>query len=321
MRRKIQTKIINYKCENSLMPKILISTSSFNVENNKHIETLKNNGFEILLNPYGRRLTEAEVIQLLQDDVVGIIAGVEPLTRYVLTAAKNLKVISRCGIGMNSVDIEATQELNISVFNTPDAPSVAVAELTLGIILNLLRKIAEVDHNIRAGNWKALMGNLLAAQTVGIIGYGRIGKKVAQLLHAFGAKVIVYDKQEPSNYSMDEVLTQADIVTLHIPYETSSHHLINAEKLALMKSDAILINTSRGGLIDEAALFSAIKSGNLGGAGLDSFEEEPYKGELISLPQIVLTAHMGSYAKEARMLMEQEAAQNLVKGLQDKGLI
>ncbi len=305
--------------------KILISTSSFNTENNKHLNTLKQNGFELLLNPYGRRLTEAEVMTLLQDEVVGIIAGVEPLTRAVLTAAKNLKVISRCGIGMNSVDINAAQELNIPVYNTPGAPTVAVAELTLGIILNLLRKIAQVDRNIRAGKWKALMGNLLAAQTVGVIGYGRIGKRVAQLLHAFGARVIVYDKQAVSleadfTYcSLDDILKQADVVTLHLPYEeTSTHHIINAEKLALMKSGAILINTSRGGLIDEQALFSALQSGQLAGAGLDSFEEEPYKGQLISLPQVVLTAHMGSYAKEARMQMEQEAAENLIKGLQEK---
>jgi D-3-phosphoglycerate dehydrogenase len=308
------------------LSKILISTSSFNVKDNKPLSNLKKNGYEHLLNPYGRRLTEIEVMELLQEDVVGMIAGVEPLTRKVLMEAGNLKVLSRCGIGMDNVDLEAARELDILVYNTPAAPIIAVAELTIAIILVLIRKITQADRNIREGKWKAMMGNLLASQTVGVIGYGRIGKRVSQLLHAFGSKIIVYDKHEVSLeadfkfYTMDEVLELADIVTLHVPYEASTHHLINKDKLALMKPGAMLVNTSRGGLVDEQALLSSLQSGQLAGAGLDAFEEEPYKGPLCSLPQVILTAHMGSYAREARTQMELEAAENLIKGFQEKGI-
>ncbi|MGH8672618.1 MAG: phosphoglycerate dehydrogenase [Burkholderiales bacterium] len=308
------------------MAKILVSTSSFDVKNSKQLGILEKSGFEIVLNPHGRRLTESEVMELLHGDVVGMIAGVEPLTRKVLEASKNLKVISRCGNGLDSVDVDAANELGILVKITPDAPVVAAAELTMGLILDLLRKISLADRNIRNGKWKPLMGNLLASQTVGVIGYGRIGKKVCQFLRAFGSRVIVYDKREVSLeagltfYSMDEVIARADVITLHVNYEPSTHHLINNARLARMKPGALLINPSRGGLVDEAALFSALQSGHLGGAALDTFEEEPYKGPLISLPQVVLTAHMGSYAKEARIQMEQEAADNLVKGLAIQGI-
>jgi len=309
------------------MPKILISTSSFNVNANGYLDILQREGFEIDQNPYGRRLTESEVMELLHDDVVGLIAGVEPLTQAVIVSAKKLKVISRCGIGMDSVDSVAAKKHEIQVYNTPGAPVDAVAELSIALILSLLRKVVEADRNIRQGGWKPLMGNLLSCQTVGVIGYGRIGKRVSQLLQAFGSKVIVFDEQEVPDepgievYPMNDVLRQADIVTLHVPYSSSTHHLIDHEKISRMKSGAILINSSRGGVIDEQALLSALQSGALAGAGLDAFEEEPYQGPLLKLPQVVLTAHMGSYAKEARMNMENEAAKNLLMGLRSKGIV
>lgn len=309
------------------MPKILITTSSFDVAGSRELVLLKEKGFEIVLNPFKRKLTEAEVATLLNDDVVGMIAGVEPLTRNVLTGCKQLKVVSRCGIGMDSVDQEAARQLGMVVMNTPGAPVVAVAELTIAHILNLLRRVGQADRSIRNGEWKQIMGNLLAAQTVGIIGYGRIGKRVSQIAHAFGAKVIVYDKCEVSLEAdlafmpMDELLQRADVVSLHVPYEPSTHHLIDDRRLRLMKSGAFLVNVSRGGLVDEEALANALRENRLAGAGIDAFEEEPYRGPLASLNEVLLTAHMGSYAKEARAHMEREAAANLFLGLKQKHVI
>lgn len=309
------------------MDRILITTSSFDVESNHALQTLRRAGIEVQMNPHGRRLTESEVTELLGADVRGMIAGVEPLTRTVLTKAEGLKVISRCGIGLDSVDLAAADELGIKVSNTPDAPVTAVAELTVALILDLLRHVAQADRIIRQGQWKQIMGNLLAFQTVGIIGYGRIGRRVGELLRAFGATLLVHDKLEvdvpayAARCSLGELLRRSDIVTLHVPFEPGLHHFLGQKELSSMKSGAILVNTARGGLIDEQALYSALAAGHLAGVALDTYESEPYVGPLSKLPQAVLTAHMGSYARESRILMEQEAARNLVMGLVVAGIV
>ena len=264
---------------------------------------------------------------LLNEEVIGIIAGLESLTKKVLSSAKHLKVISRCGVGMDNVDLSEAKRLGIAVFNTADAPAKAVAELTLAHVLNQLRRVAEVDRNIRSGAWKPLMGNLLSRQTVGIIGCGRVGGQVARLLLSFGARVLVNDEfcelfpKNVEKHELNELLGLSDVVTLHLPYSQESHHIINQGALERMKPTAILINTSRGGLIDENALFEAIRSGKLSGAGLDVYEKEPYSGKLLELPRVTCTAHMGSYAKEARAEMEFEAAKNLKTELSRLSLI
>ncbi len=307
------------------MPKVLITTSSFNVASAESLAALKRVGIDIVTNPLGRRLTEDEVAAMLDDNVIGMIAGIEPLTRRVLAGAKGLKVVSRCGIGLDSVDLEAAKELGIGVYNTPDAPSVAVAELTVGLMLAVLRKIAQADRQIRDGKWKSLMGGLLSARTVGVVGYGRIGRRVARLVHAFGARVLVSDVVETESdgvverCALEQLLAQADIVPLHAPSLRDS--ILNEQRIRSMKPGAIVINTARGGLVDEQALLVALREGRLAGAALDAFEHEPYSGPLVELPQVVLTAHMGSYAEEARGIMEREAADNLLKGLTDSGSI
>jgi D-3-phosphoglycerate dehydrogenase len=310
-----------------LMARILITTSSFDIEHNDALRSLRAKGWQIDNNPHGRRLSETEAAQLLANDYAGVIAGVEPLTRKVLAGAHALKVISRCGIGMDSVDLEAAAEHGISVYNTPGAPVSAVAELTLALILGLLRRIGTADRNLRGGEWKQLMGNLLAFQTVGIIGFGRIGRRVAELLHAFGAKILVNDRlamNVPAWCEMsdlDALLQRADVVSLHLPLLPDTHHMIGPTQLNRMKPGAFLVNAARGGLIDETALFEALQSGQLAGAALDTFEAEPYSGPLTTLPQVLLTAHMGSYARESRIQMEQEAAHNLLQGLTALGIV
>jgi len=306
--------------------KVLITTSSFNLGNFAQAKSLHDAGISIEVNPHGRRLSEDEVADLVATDVIAILAGLEPLTDRVLSNAKSLRVIARCGTGLDSVDLQAASRLGIDVFNTPDAPTQAVAELTIAHMLNSLRHISTTDSNMRSGKWTPTMGSLLATKTVGLIGVGRIGSAVAKLAHAFGSRVIGFDPVVSSHnsvemLSLDEVLTQADIVSLHVPINDQTHHIVNASAISRMKTGSIVVNVSRGGLIDESALHDALKSQHLSGAALDCFEDEPYSGPLLQIPGVHVTAHMGSYARETRDLMEVEASTNLVNGLRKRGLI
>lgn len=309
------------------MKKILITTSSFDINNLHQKNILHDCGFEFVSNPYKRKLSEEEVGVLLSEDVVGMIAGVEPLTKSVLSLAKGLRVISRCGAGLDNVDLNAANELGIRVCNTPDAPTQAVVELTVAHILNLLRNVTFSDSQIRDKQWKPQMGTLLAGKCVGIIGFGRIGRGVAQLMAAFGAKIIVHDVAPLSsflnikNMSLESLLSESDIVTLHVPITPENYHLIGEKQIRFMKPTAYLINTSRGGLIDEEALYNALAENRIAGVGLDVFEQEPYCGPLCRFSNITMTAHMGSYARECRGKQEKEAAVNLVNVLKDLNLL
>lgn len=309
------------------MRKFVITTSSFDTDNNPVIQRLIHAGLQLVTNPFGRRLTEDEAKDLLKDDVVGMIAGIEPLTARVIQSAKNLKVISRCGTGMDSVDLTAAQNHDVSVLNTPEAPAQAVAELTMGLMLSCLRQINATDQQVRNGEWPRTQGSLLAAQTVGIIGLGHIGKRVARLCQAFEAHVIASDplvKQMPAGITrmpLDQLLETADIISLHTFYSPELHHLIDTQAFERMKPGALLINAARGGLVDEQALKEALESGKLGAAALDAFEQEPYQGPLLKCNNLILSSHVGSLAKEARQRMELEAAENLLNGLIKSGII
>ncbi|MBI5448116.1 MAG: phosphoglycerate dehydrogenase [Gammaproteobacteria bacterium] len=309
------------------MSKLLFSTSSFNLDNFKERSIVEAAGFEFIFNPNGRRLTEEEILELLDEQVVGMLAGTEPLTRSVIRKAKSLKVISRCGTGLDNVDLDEAHRQGVRVYNTPDAPTSAVAELTLAHILSLSRYLVKSDKLIHAGNWQSLMGRLIARQTMGVVGFGRVGRQVARLLEAFGAKVLVYDKVKIDLFGkvefveFEQLLKESDVVTLHLPYASDAHHLINEKALRIMKTDALLVNVARGGLIDENALYQALKEKRLGGAALDCFESEPYTGPLLDCDNVQMTAHMGSYAKETRAIMEENACSHLVHGLREQGLL
>ena len=275
--------------------------------------------FTLITNPYGRRLTEQEVSALIAEHrPVGLLAGVEPLTRTVLAAAQGLRVISRCGVGVDSVDLEAARELGITVCTTPEAPVPSVAELTIALMLTALRRIPQTDAAIRSGRWPKPEGNLLGGKTVGIIGCGRIGSAVAALVRAFGCTVLGYDPAVAEHgicamTGLHELLSDSDIVTLHAPAVAATRKMIDASALALMKPQAILVNTARGALVDEAALERALRDGTIALAALDVFDEEPYAGALVHLPEkTVLTSHIASGAREARARMEAEAVKNLL---------
>lgn len=307
---------------------VLVTTSSFGETDPAPREALAQAGLDAIFNPFKRKLTEAEAADILaRHRPVGMVAGLEALTSRVLEgAAAHLKVVSRCGVGLESVDLAAAERLGIRVFNTPDAPSQAVAELAVGVMLCVLRRIAEADRALRAGDWKALQGSLLGDKTVGVVGYGRIGSRVAALCRGFGCRVLVCEQRDVSapgceRADLDGLLERSDVVTLHVPLDGKTRGLLGPERLARMRRGAVLVNVSRGGLIDETALAEALASGRLGGAGLDVYEREPYDGPLKTLPNTALTAHMGSAARECRARMEREAVSNLIGGLRSLGML
>ncbi len=295
---------------------VFISTSSFAKYDQTPIELLQSAEFEVLLNPYGRKLTREEVLELAHNSD-GIIAGTELLDAIVQKGLKNLKVISRCGVGMDNVDIEKAVELGIKVFNTPYGPTLATAELTIAVILSLLRHVSQMDCNIRAGKWQKQMGNLLYGKNIGIIGFGRIGQRVAKMLSGFEVQIAYYDpivsktEIDCAPMEMDSLLKWADIVTLHV---SGQETLLGIKELRKMKRGSWLINCARGVLVDEQALYQVLKENRLSGAALDAYDKEPYNGPLIELNNVLLTPHVGSYAKEARIEMEIQATKNLISG-------
>lgn len=305
------------------MKKIAITTTGFGVYSKSPLDLLRKNGYEATLNPYGRKLMPDEFVDIAKD-AIGIIAGTENIAEKELKKMAKLKVISRCGIGLDNVDVKSAKNLGIKVFNTPDAPTIAVAELTVGLIIALLRKIPLADRETRSKTWKKRMGNLICGKQVGIVGFGRIGKKVANILKAMGGRVYFTDpnitKKTIGSFSkvrFDWLLEKSDIISLHLSYSKNSRKLFSKKEISRMKNGAFLINCSRGGIVDERVLYKALKSGKLGGAAMDVFEEEPYYGPLSKLGNVVLTPHIGSYAVESRMQMEKEAALNLIKGLKN----
>lgn len=306
------------------MKKILTSPSSFGQIDPEPFNLLNSKGYEIINNPFGRKLSKDEVIDLAKD-CIGIVAGVELLSKEVIDYLPNLKCISRVGVGMDSVDLDYAKSKNISVLNTPDGPTRSVAEFTLAMALALVRKIPMANSNMKNNIWKKETGNLIFNKTLGIIGLGRIGKTVSQLFKAIGLNVIAYDLHpdlewaESNNVKllkMSEVISNCDILTLHVP-GGSNEPLLTKKDFLKMKKDSFLINISRGGVVNEKDLLDALKNNLISGAALDVYSEEPYNGDLIKLDNVILTPHIGSYAKEGKLKMEIEAVKNLIDNLEN----
>jgi D-3-phosphoglycerate dehydrogenase len=305
---------------------ILTTTTSFAEESRDVVKQMENNGLKLVVNPLGRKLNEEELVRLLEDfQPVGLLAGTEPITRLVLDKAQSyLKIISRVGVGWHNVDREAASQMGILVYRTPGVLSQAVAELTIGLILSALRFISSNDRLVRQGKWQKVMGGLLDGKTVGIIGFGNIGHRVGELVTAFGARVVFYDTQRirvpwAQAISLSDLLTKADIITIHA---SGDERILGPQELnKIRKEGVILVNTARGGLIDELALQNCLKEGRIRFACLDVFEDEPYCGPLCSLENVILSPHIGSYAREARVLMERKAVENLLEGLHEVGVL
>lgn len=294
--------------------KVLLATSSFGALDKIPIRKLEEAGFEVMNNPYKRKLKKEELFSLLPE-IEGIIAGLETLDREVMAGSK-LKVISRCGSGLSNVDLEGAKELGIAVRSTPQGPVLAVAELTVGCLLSLLRQVSQMDQAMHERKWKKMIGRQLFGMTVAIVGFGNIGRKVAEMLRALGARVIAVDPRLSGMIEgipvvkLDEALKQADALTLHCSGEKC---LLGEKEFDLMKKGVFLLNAARGSLIDEKSLVSALNSGKVAGVWLDTFWDEPYNGRVCDYTQVILTPHVGSYTVECRKQMELEAVENLIE--------
>lgn len=296
------------------------------------IDVLEDAGFEVVGNPTDKLLTKPQ----LKDFVAGADAILclilDKIDGEIMEAAgKQLKIIANYGQGFDNVDVQEAKKRNIMVTNTPsDLSTRAVAEFTFGLIFNLLKRITEADEFARKGNfggWKPeiFLGQNLEGKTLGIVGLGNIGCEVAKIGRAFGLRVIYTkrnrDLEAEKKYklefmSLENLLRESDIVTLHVPLTPQTYHLIGEREINLMKDNAYLINTSRGGVVDEAALVEALKKGKLAGAGIDTHEYEPeVNPELCGMPNVVLTPHIASSIKEVRDDMARMAAVNIIEAL------
>jgi D-3-phosphoglycerate dehydrogenase len=300
--------------------RVAIGPSSFAEEDDAPLRRLRTAGCEVVPNALKRRLTEAEIIAHLEG-VDGLIAGLEPLNANVFAAAKHLRAIARVGIGMDNVDVAAAKERGIKVSNTPDGPTLAVAELTMAAMLALCRRLVTSNAALHAGEWKKQIGIGLDRSTVLVVGFGRIGRRVAELSRAFGARVMVHDPMIsdaalPAGlvYAPDllSALPQADIVTLHAG---TTETIMNEKEFGAMRDGAILLNSARGELVNEPALVSALNSGKVSGAWYDAFTKEPYSGPLTKFDQVLLTPHVATYTRQCRLSMESAAVENLLRDL------
>jgi D-3-phosphoglycerate dehydrogenase len=311
------------------LSKVLITTVPFGDRNRLPLELLEKAGIEYLINPYKTKLTEDQLADLVGDFDV-IIAGTEPITKKVLGRASNLKLISRVGIGLDGVNLIAAKKRGVKVSYTPDAPSPAVAELTLGMMLTLLRSVHISNFKMHQGKWERIFGRRLTEVTVGIIGMGRIGTHLLRCITGFGKIRLLVNDIKPNDeldkefilewVTKDQIYQEADIISLHIPLTPLTKNLIQREQLLRMKSDAIIINTSRGGIINENDLYDVMRKGHLSGAAIDVFENEPYTGKLSEIENCLLTSHMGSMSIDCRTKMETEATEEAIRFLTGKRL-
>jgi len=308
--------------------KVLITTVPFGEKNRLPLDLLEKHGIEYLINPLNRKLTENELTKMLSD-FDAIIAGTDKISKKVMDKASKLKHISRVGIGLDGVDLIEAKKRGIKVSYTPDVPAPAIAELTLGMMLTLLRSTHVSNSKMHQGNWHRIFGRRLSNVTIGLIGVGRVGTRIIKHLQSFDSpKILANDLSNlvkelnlPVQWtSKDQIFKEADIITLHLPLTGLTKNSIKEEHLLLMKKDAIIINTSRGGIINEKDLYNVMKSGHLSGAAIDVFENEPYKGPLKEIERCFLTSHIGSMSVDCRIKMEIEATEEAVRFLKGQSL-
>jgi|TARA_B100000959_G_scaffold215476_1_gene226904 D-3-phosphoglycerate dehydrogenase len=286
-------------------------------------EILEKNGLQITYEP---EITPEQIAEKIGSYEVVVVRSRTKITKDLIQRADKCKIIARVGVGLDNIDQDAAKEKNIRVINAVEGAMNAVAELVIGLMLSLAREIPRADREVRNGNWikKELMGSELRGKYLGIVGLGNIGKRLGRLAKSFNMNIIGYDVVPIDEEFSKEVglmkadlgtlLASADYVSLHVPLLDSTKHMINAEKIVTMKNTARIINTSRGGVIDEDALYDALKNGNLGGAALDVFEVEPAtSNNLRELPNFISTPHMGAQTKEAQSLAANVIAEKIIQ--------
>ncbi len=307
------------------MTKVLVTARSFRKMQGDHWRVLQDAGCEVVTPEQDQPLKEVEMISLI-GDVDAALVGNDAVTERVIAAAPHLMVVSKHGVGVDNVDVPAATRAGVIVTNTPGANQVAVAEMAVALIMALTRKIAYHDLVVKSGGWSRIIGTELAGKTVGLVGLGRIGKEVVLRLKGFQVKFLAYDVYQDNTFAaengvrfvtLDELLSQSDIVTLHAVLTSDTQGFIGEKELGRMKPGAFLVNTARGGLVDESALYRALADNRLAGAGLDVFADEPPKNSpLLQLgDKVLLTPHLGAQTTETVLRMGQMAAENIVQVL------
>jgi D-3-phosphoglycerate dehydrogenase len=307
--------------------KILITPRSFASISKKPMEMLKGKGYEIVKNETGKPLNNKEMSELIED-VDGIIIGIDDLNAGIIKQAHNLNVISKYGVGVDNIDIKTATTQGIVVTNTPKANIDAVADLTFALMLALARRIPEADRETKAGNWKKFIGTSVWRKKLGVIGLGKIGRQVVKRARGFEMEILCYDIIQDEEFArqfgvryvdLETLLKESDYITIHTPLNNATKGIIGYKELEMINENAFLINTSRGGIIDEKALYDALKNNKIKGAALDSYKDEPLKNSpLVELKNIIMTSHNGAYTKEAINNMGVQAAQNLIDVLEGR---
>lgn len=300
--------------------KILVTARSFRMTPGRHKELLEESGYQVVESPVDRPLKEAEMVELI-GDVDGAILGLDEVTAKVIEAGRKLKVLSRYGVGVDAVDLKAATAAGVVVTNTPATNHIAVAELTLGLMLSVARRIPQHNNIAKAGEWKRVTGTELTGKTLGIIGLGQISREVIKRALAFDMHILVStgypDKALKVEYvPLERLLAESDFVSLHCSLTPERVNLIGEAQLRSMKPTSYLINTARGELVDEGALYRALKEGWIAGAASDVFVEEPPRGSpLLELDSFIATPHAGANTKESVLRMGVLAVENALQVL------
>jgi D-3-phosphoglycerate dehydrogenase len=303
--------------------RILVTPRSLTVVQPPELGLLERAGFELVFPRPGQQPSEAELIELVPG-CVGWLAGVEPVSNHVVRAADRLRAISRNGVGVDNLPLDELEGRGIRVLRAEGANSVGVAELTIGLMLSALRHIPAVDIGIKAGGWPRLRGMEISGRTVGLLGCGAIGRHVARVASAMGARIVVCDPFRPSVdlpgpfewLDMDGVFAQADIISLHCPPASDGRPIVDDRRLRLIKPQSMLVNTARATLVDEAAVRDALEEGRLAAFATDVFSEEPPPpGSLAAHPRVIATSHIGGFTEESVSKATRLAVMNLLDAL------
>lgn len=309
------------------MDTILITPRGYARYGDKYSKKLESLGYKLDINDTGKPVPK-KVFEEKAKKATGIIFGVEDLNSDLLSQCKNLKAVVKFGVGLDNLDQNACEKLGIKVGRCVGTNSIAVAELTMGLVLDVERYITQTVVDVKSGSWNKPTGNELYGKTIGIMGFGHVGRNVARIANGFGMKVLIFDaydvkestlkEYDATQVSKDVIYNRSDIITVHVPLLSSTHNMISVQEFKKMKKDAILINASRGGTVDEKALLDALKNKTIKAAAFDVFTQEPpemegWKKELIQLDNFLLTSHMASRSAEAEIRTVSKATETMIE--------
>ena len=307
--------------------KVFSTSPTFGYSAHEPVEYLRSHQCEVELVPPGKKVAEEELVRCL-GEIDAVVVGVEKITETIVRACRRLKIIAKHGAGVDNIDVKAASNKGIVVTNAPGTNSDAVADLTIGLFLALARRIPFADCSVREKRWPRIVGVQLNGKVLGIIGLGQIGKRVARRASGFEMKVIAYDTVKDEGFAkeweiaylpLEEVLAQSDFLSIHVPLDPKTLRMIGERELGLMKKEAFLVNISRGDIVDEEALYKALRDGKIRGAALDVFSSEPpFESPLLSLDNVILTPHMGAYTVEALRETGMICARNIVDLLEGR---